>query len=245
MENTNAISIPLVDVLSELLGKRVVMSDNKYIEFDTLKEVPSADIRTAEALKVEKEREILKEKYIKQANKSQTLEEARKQLTEYLYQDVFNHWYATKWSFEGHTETPKQGTIACGYFVSTTLRDVGFKLNRYKLAQKSPEDEAKVIACGTSIEKLQNVSKQELKKYFLKQKDGIYFIGLDFHVGYIYKNNQEVYFIHSNYIENKGVMKETIENSKAIVSSKYYITSITHNDNLIKKWLLKVIVTTN
>ena len=154
-------------------------------------------------LKVEKEREILKEKYIKQANKSQTLEEARKQLTEYLYQDVFNHWYATKWSFEGHTETPKQGTIACGYFVSTTLRDVGFKLNRYKLAQKSPEDEAKVIACGTSIEKLQNVSKQELKKYFLKQKDGIYFIGLDFHVGYIYKNNQEVYFIHSNYIENK------------------------------------------
>lgn len=58
MENTNAVSIPLVDVLSELLGKRVVMSDNKYIEFDTLKEVPSADIRTAETLKVEKEREL-------------------------------------------------------------------------------------------------------------------------------------------------------------------------------------------
>ena len=55
MENTNAVNIPLVDVLSELLGKRVVMSDNKYIEFDTLKEVPSADIRTAETLKVEKE----------------------------------------------------------------------------------------------------------------------------------------------------------------------------------------------
>jgi len=58
MENTNAVNIPLVDVLSELLGKRVVMNDNKYVEFDTLKEVPSADIRTAEALKVEKEREL-------------------------------------------------------------------------------------------------------------------------------------------------------------------------------------------
>ena len=58
MENTNAVSIPLIDILSELLGKRVVMSDNKYIEFDTLKEVPSADIRTAEALKVEKEKEL-------------------------------------------------------------------------------------------------------------------------------------------------------------------------------------------
>lgn len=58
MENTNAVSIPLVDILSELLGKRVVMSDNKYVEFDTLKEVPSADIRTAESLKVEKEKEL-------------------------------------------------------------------------------------------------------------------------------------------------------------------------------------------
>ena len=58
MENTNTVSIPLVDILSELLGKRVVMSDNKYIDFDTLKEVPSADIRTAESLKVEKEREL-------------------------------------------------------------------------------------------------------------------------------------------------------------------------------------------
>lgn len=195
--------------------------------------------------KVENERAALKAKYSTSSNKIQTLDEARKFLTEYLHNDIFNHWYATKWSFEGHTETPKQGTIACGYFVSTTLRDVGFNLNRYKLAQKNPEDEAKVIACETSIEKLQNVSKQELKKYFLKQNDGIYFIGLDFHVGYIYKSNQEVYFIHSNYIDNKGVMKETIENSKAIVSSKYFITSITHNDNLIKKWILKEIITTN
>ena len=194
---------------------------------------------------IEKERNVLKTKYLSNENKVNTINEASVKLTNYLYQDIISHWYTTKWSFEGHTETPKQGTIACGYFVSTTLRDVGFNLNRYKLAQKSPEEEAKVIACGTSIEKRENISKQELKKYFLKQKDGIYFIGLDFHVGYIYKNNQEVYFVHSNYIENKGVMKETIENSKAIVSSKYFIVSITHNDNLIKKWLLKEIVTTN
>jgi hypothetical protein len=40
-------------------------------------------------------------------------------------------------------------------------------------------------------------------------------------------------------------MKETIENSKAIVSSKYFIVNITHNDKLIKKWLKKEVVTTN
>jgi len=194
---------------------------------------------------IEKERNLLQIKYISNENKLETIDEAKTKLTAYLYKDIFNHWYTTKWSFEGHSEIPKQGTIACGYFVSTTLRDVGFNLNRYKLAQKSPEDEAKVIACGTSIEKLQNISKQELKTYFLKQKDGIYFIGLDFHVGYIYKTKKAVYFIHSNYIDNKGVVKEDIENSKAIVSEKYYIVNITHNQNLVKKWLLKETIRTN
>ena len=194
---------------------------------------------------IEKERVSLNKTYNSNENKLATINAARIKLTEYLYTNIFTHWYTTKWSFEGHSVIPKQGTIACGYFVSTTLKDVGFNLNRYKSAQKNPEDEAKVIACGTSIEKLQNVTKQELKKYFLKQKDGIYFIGLDFHVGYIYKKNQEVYFIHSNYIDNKGVMKETIENSKAIVSSKYFITNITHNDILVKKWIMKEVVTTN
>lgn len=194
---------------------------------------------------IEKERVALNKTYNSNENKLATINAARIKLTENLYNNIFTHWYTTKWSFEGHSEIPKQGTIACGYFVSTTLRDVGLNLNRYKLAQKSPEDEAKVIACGTSIEKLQNISKQELKNYFLKQKDGMYFIGLDFHVGYIYKNNQEIYFIHSNYIDNKGVMKETIENSKAIVSSKYFIVNITHNDTLVKKWLMKEVVTTN
>ncbi len=194
---------------------------------------------------IEKNRKELQISFQTSVNKNEIIDKASKKLTSFLLDDVINHWYETKWSFEGHSEIPKQGTISCGYFVSTTLRDVGFNLNRYKLAQKSPEEEAKVIACGTSIEKRENISKQELKKYFLKQKDGIYFIGLDFHVGYIYKNNQEVYFIHSNYIDNRGVVKENIENSNAIVSEKYYIVNITHNQNLVKKWLFKEVIRTN
>ena len=58
MENTNTVSIPLVDILSEILGKRIVMNDNKYVELETLKEVPSADIRTAEAIKEQREKEL-------------------------------------------------------------------------------------------------------------------------------------------------------------------------------------------
>ncbi len=188
---------------------------------------------------IESKRKELQLSYNNSISKNEIIEKAQKELTKQLYENIIPHWYETKWSFEGHTEIPKQGTIACGYFVSTTLRDVGFNINRYKLAQKSPEDEAKIIACGTSIRKMNAISKTELKNYFLAEKDGFFFIGLDFHVGYIYKSGKEIYFIHSNYIDSKGVVKETIENSKAIVSQKYFIVPISNNENLMKKWILK------
>ena len=85
---------------------------------------------------IEKNRKELQISYQTSVNKNEIIDKASKKLTSFLLDEVINHWYETKWSFEGHTETPKQGTIACGYFVSTTLRDVGFNLNRYKLAQK-------------------------------------------------------------------------------------------------------------
>jgi hypothetical protein len=155
-----------------------------------------------------------------------------------LIDQIIPNWYGTKWSFEGHTEIPKSGNIACGYFVSTTLRDAGFKLNRYKLAQLNPLEEAKIMSCGETITTIKNSSLTELKKHFLTLKDGIYFIGLDFHVGYILKEQQNVYIIHSNYINKQGVVKENIEKSKAASSSTYYIVPISNNQKLIKKWIL-------
>lgn len=54
------INIPLVDVLSELLGKRVVMSGEDYVEFETLKKVSQDKIDEAMILKEQKELEIIR-----------------------------------------------------------------------------------------------------------------------------------------------------------------------------------------
>ncbi len=188
-----------------------------------------------------KHRLILNAKYKKtktEKEKNLIIEESRKELTSFLIKNIIPYWIGTKWSFEGHTEIPKEGNIACGYFVSTTLKHIGLKINRYKLAQKSPENEAKTIQAYKKIELLQNISNEELKKHFIKtKKDGLYFIGLDFHVGYILKENENIYFIHSNFIESTGVIREDIRFSRAIKSNKYYIADITYNDELIKKWI--------
>ena len=36
-----------------------------------------------------------------------------------ITQEVFSYWYKTQWDFNGITQTPQQGKIACGYFVTT------------------------------------------------------------------------------------------------------------------------------
>ncbi|WMJ72126.1 hypothetical protein RCC89_02925 [Cytophagaceae bacterium ABcell3] len=41
--------------------------------------------------------------------------------SDYLVNKLIPYWYGTKWDFEGHTDVPGKGEIACGYFVSTTL----------------------------------------------------------------------------------------------------------------------------
>ena len=65
---------------------------------------------------------------------------------ESLLNKIIPFWEGTEWSFEGHTSKPKSGKIACGYFVSTTLQDIGLNLNRYKLAKQSPINEARSLS---------------------------------------------------------------------------------------------------
>ena len=180
------------------------------------------------------------------ADKKAILDETRKVFTNCVVQKIVPSWMGTKWSFYGHTEIPLQGDVACGYFVSTTLNHGGLNINRYKLAQKSPENEALTIALSSKVESFENWDSATLKNHFLtNKKDGLYFVGLDFHVGYLFKQGNEVFFIHSNYIKSQGVTKELIENSTAIISKKYFIAEITYNEELIKKWLLNGVVKTN
>jgi len=153
---------------------------------------------------------------------------------------IIPHWYGTVWSFGGHTSVPKKGKIACGYFVSTTLKDMGLKLDRYKLARKSPIDEAKAISCGTKITTIAHEDPEqalaEIKGHIDK---GIYFIGFDTgHVGFLVKKKGRLFLVHSNYLTPVSVCIEPLETAKIFRTfNKFHLVDISHNDKLIQKWL--------
>lgn len=138
----------------------------------------------------------------------------------FINYDVPDYWGNTPWSFAGTSREPQKGTIACGYFVTNILSDYGFDINRTYLAQQ---------ASSVMIKKLCNdikyfTKREDLEQYILsKNKNQVYIVGLDFHTGFITREDKDTYFIHSNYIKNQGVMKELTQNSKALNASKTFM----------------------
>ncbi len=57
-------------------------------------------------------------------------------ILEHSLPEMMRCWLGTPWDFNGTADGPGGGKIACGYFVATLLKDAGFRVDRYQLAQQ-------------------------------------------------------------------------------------------------------------
>jgi hypothetical protein len=192
------------------------------------------------------ERQRLAEEYRKAAgNKQEILEKARRVFVSSIDQNIFPFWYGTDWDFNGVTETPREGKIACGYFVTTVLRDAGLRLNRVSLAQQASENIIKSLTTASFIKRFHNAPIEKFVDEVKKSGPGLYIVGLDIHVGFILNNGEEIYFIHSSYVEPSEVIREKAVESPILSSSKYRIIGeISADDQLIIKWLNQTAIPT-
>lgn len=159
----------------------------------------------------------------------------------FLYQliseEIYDYWKGTPWDFNGTTRQPQKGEIACGYFITNTLTDLGFKIERVKLAQAVS---SKMISeLCIDIKRFSTVD--QLEEYLNTQpNNSVFIIGLDFHTGYILKDSTGNFFLHSSYIHRQGVIKEKIRKSVDLNSSKsFMIGNLNYNKSLMQKWISK------
>lgn len=158
--------------------------------------------------------------------------------TECIVNRLIPYWYGTPWDFNGITQKPKQGNIACGYFVTTILRDAGFKVQRVKVAQKAASEIIREVADRSTIRAFSLKSVNFIDSAVKKMGQGVYVVGLDYHVGFLYNDGKDVYFIHSNYIGREGVVKESILHSRAFANSKLRVVGKLSTATCLKeKWL--------
>lgn len=153
-----------------------------------------------------------------------------------LTKHIFPFWYGTRWSFYGNTTTPGDGSIACGYFVTTTLSHAGVKLNRIKLAQCASEEMIRSLVQKQNITHFNSLSLQNFINGISKKGKGIYIIGLDNHTGFIYiDSTNEVRFIHASGRLPFCVINEKASESVVLEKSDYKVVGKISDDDVFLK----------
>lgn len=163
--------------------------------------------------------------------------EARGALLDYLERSAFPAWFGTRWEFYGTTTTPREGAIACGYFVTTVLEQAGFRIERVRLAQQASAYIVSTLARGTKVDWLRNVDSagavRNVREHF---GNGLYVVGFDLHVGFLRIDGERAAFCHSSYLEPGVVTCEDPLTAGAFVSSLYVVGDVL-NDAVLDDWI--------
>lgn len=173
-------------------------------------------------------------------DEAEFLENSRKILRAHLEDDLIPCWYGTEWDFNGISQVPGKGMIACGYFVSTLLRDLGYDLERYKLAQQASLNIVRSLSPKEHRRDWSGISTSTLAERIQEMEEGFYVVGLDNHVGFIlHDDDGSVWFIHSSYMDPVAVVRELATDSEPLAASNRYVVGYLESDWLIRKWLKK------
>lgn len=170
---------------------------------------------------------------------AEVLDSARMYMRRRLETDLIPSWYGTTWDFNGITQVPREGEIACGYFVSTLLRDLGFRLERYKLAQQASLYIVRSLSPAEHRLDFSGISTAKLEQKMASEKQGFYVVGLDNHVGFLLVDEaQKLWFLHSSYGDPAVVVREKATESQVLSWSNRYVIGYLESDWSIKKWLM-------
>jgi hypothetical protein len=119
------------------------------------------------------------------------------------------------------------------------------RLNRVSLAQQASENIIKSLTAASFIKRFHNAPIGKFVDEVKKSGPGLYVVGLDIHVGFILNDGEEIYFIHSSYVEPSEVIREKAVESQILSSSRYRIIGkISADDQLIIKWLNQTAIPT-
>jgi hypothetical protein len=148
------------------------------------------------------------------------------------------HWYGTPWAFHGTTQVPGEGSIACGYFVTTLLRDAGLDLPRVRLAQVASETMIRALVGRPAIRRYSDVPIDRFVASVREWGEGLYIVGLDIHVGFVVHDERGIRFLHSSYVEPHQVVEEEAGSSVILAGSRYRVLGkLTADAGLLEGWL--------
>lgn len=188
---------------------------------------------------LEKKRQDLANAYTKSKTekaKERVRDQARAAVLRAIRHDILPAWKGTAWDFYGTTSTPGEGEIACGYYVTTVLRDAGFKVARAKLAQQPSERITTSLVPEEAIWRFRKGDEEGVVETIRKKGDGLYLVGLDNHVGFLDVSGDAVRFCHASYADEADVRCEDPVSSQPF-QSEYHVVGRLLSGPMIDAWL--------
>ena len=144
----------------------------------------------------------------------------------------------TPWDFNGTAKGPGAGKIACGYFVATVLKDAGFQVDRYQLAQQPSQNILRSFLAKESCDLKVGAGYQAFASELEKREPGVYIVGLDTHVAFIVVSGDGFRFIHSSGSQPWCVVDESRAEAAVLLRSKWrMLGNLTADPAVLKRWL--------
>jgi len=172
-----------------------------------------------------------------ESERQEVLDDARL-LLETTLPAMMRTWLGTPWDFNGIAANPGEGQIACGYYVSTVLRDAGFRVHRYRLAQQPSENILRTFLPRESCKLSAGVDYEVFSDALESSEPGIYIVGLDTHVGFIVVNDGAFRFIHSSGSRPRAVVDESRAEAQVLRDSNWrMLGNLTADREVLRKWL--------
>ena len=172
------------------------------------------------------------------AEEKAAVEKDARVILELVMPEMMRCWLGTPYDFNGTAEKPGGGKVACGYFVSTVIRDAGFRVDRYKLAQQPSEN---IMLTFLDSENCLLKVGQDFESYaewVEGMEPGVYLMGLDSHVGFIVNGAEGTRFYHSSGWQKRGVVNEAGNKAGALRHSNWrMIGGLTADPVVIRTWL--------
>lgn len=177
------------------------------------------------------------------ADRDRALDRAAAALSRIVTDRILPAWNGTPWSFSGTAESPGAKPIACGYFVSTALEAAGLRVERRRLAQQAAEYIVLSLVPAERIARFRRASLDAFLAAVARSGDGLYVVGLDYHVGFLIVKDGRAFFHHSS-LEAGGVIREPAVLSHALARSSYRVVGKLFDREVARSWLAQSAIAT-
>jgi hypothetical protein len=167
---------------------------------------------------------------------NQVLDRARAALARIVAGSILPAWNGTPWSLGGTALGPGEKPVACGYFVSTALEHAGLRVERRRLGQQAAENIVRTLVPADRVARFRRAPLDLFLHTVAGGGDGVYVVGLDYHVGFLVIEGGTSFFHHASRQAGQ-VVREPAVLSRALARSSYRVVGKLFDRGLARTWL--------